>query len=249
VGRSARSMEVSVRVPMDRIAVLIGRKGMTRKSLEKAANVGLEIDSETGDVSITWDPEKTDPVVMMKFPELVKAIGRGMSPKKAIKLMEDEVYFQLYDMREWVGKQYLQQKRMRGRLIGSEGKIRKFIESNSGCEMAVYGSTVVLIGDEEGLPLAANAVERILRGAEHSTVVKAMERERRDRKLASRRLDSIAERGPETSTGFDELVPGLADARARNRRYKNAQVDPEDEEAINEMMELAEDETIEYGEE
>lgn len=243
-------MEVSVRVPMDRIAVLIGRKGATRKSLEVAAKVSLDIDSKSGDVSIIWDPNETDPVMIMKFPEIIKAIGRGMSPKKAIRLLGDEVFFQLYDMRDWVGKQYLQQKRMRGRLIGSEGKIRKFIESNSGCEMSVYGSTVVIIGDEEGLPLACSAVERILRGSEHSTMVKGMERERRERKLASRRLDYIEEKLPEGETaGFDDLVPGLADARARSRRYKNAQVDPEDDEAVAEMMELAEDETIYYSEE
>lgn len=243
-------MEVSVRLPMDRVGVLIGVKGATRRSLEEAANVKLDIDSHSGDVNIQWKPEDTDPVQMMKLPNIIRAIGRGMSPKKAIKLLDDEVYFQMYDMRDWVGKQYLQQKRMRARLIGSEGKIRKFIESNSGCEMAVYGSTVVLIGDEEGLPLASNAVERILRGAEHSTVVKGMERERRDRRMAARRLDYIEEKAPAgESAGFDHLVPGLADARARQRRFKNSQVDPEDADAVAEMMELADDETIEYGEE
>jgi ribosomal RNA assembly protein len=152
-------------------------------------------------------------------------------------------------MREWTGKQYLQQKRMRGRLIGSDGKIRRFIEQNSGCEMAVYGRTIVLIGDEEALPLASHAVERILQGSEHGTVIKALERERREQKLASRRLDYIQEKGETAIAGFDELVPGLSDARSRERRYKNAQVDPEDDEAVNEMMELADDETIQYAEE
>lgn len=242
-------METSVRVPKDRIAVLIGKGGATRKRLEKAANVSMLIDSTSGDVSITWDPAKTDPIKMMKFPEIIKAIGRGMSPNKAIKLLEDECYFQLYDMREWVGKQYLQQKRMRGRLIGSEGKIRRFIEQNTGCEMAVYGSTVVLIGDEEGLPLASNAVERILRGSEHGTVIKALERERRDKKMAARRLDYIQEKGETSDSGFEQLVPGLAEARQRSRRHKSSQVDPDDEEAVTEMMELADDESVSWDEE
>jgi hypothetical protein len=67
--------------------------------------------------------------------------------------------------------------------------------------------------------------------------------------LASRRLDYIQEKGETAIAGFDELVPGLSDARSRERRYKNAQVDPEDDEAVNEMMELADDETIQYAEE
>ena len=49
---------------------------------------------------------------------------------------------------------------------------------------------------------------------------------------------------------FDALVPGLADARRRKeRRFKSAQVDPDDEEEVAEMLELAEDESITYGEE
>ncbi len=76
-----------------------------------------------------------------------------------------------------------------------------------------------------------------------------LERERRDRKMRVRRLDNIEERRPETSTGFEELVPGLADARRRQRRFTNSQVDPEDEEEIAKMMELADDESITYAEE
>lgn len=242
-------MESIVRVPKDRIAVLIGKSGATRKALEEGSGAAIVIDSNTGDVTLTWSVEGADPILMMKLPDIVKAIGRGMAPKKALQLLDDDCYFQLYDMREWVGKQSTQQSRMRGRLIGRDGRIRRMIEENSGCEMSVYGSTVVLIGDEEGLPLANSAVERILRGAEHSTVIKMLEREQRDRKMRVRRLDYIQEKLPETSTGFEELVPGLADARRRQRRFTNAQVDPADEEEIAEMMELAEDESITYAEE
>jgi ribosomal RNA assembly protein len=242
-------METIVRVPKDRIAVLIGRSGVTRKALEEGSGAAIVIDSRTGDVTLTWPVEGADPVLMMKLPDLVKAIGRGMAPKKALQLLDDDCYFQLYDMREWVGKQPTQKSRMRGRLIGRDGRIRRMIEENTGCEMSVYGSTVVLIGDEDGLTLANSAVERILRGAEHSTVIKMLERERRQRKMRVRRLDSIEERRPETSAGFEELVPGLADARRRQRRFTNSQVDPEDEKSVDEMMELQEDESITYAEE
>ena len=45
-------------------------------------------------------------------------------------------------------------------------------------------------------------------------------------------------------------MPGLdAAKRKRERRYKDAQVNPEDQEAVGEMMELAEDESIAFEEE
>ena len=52
-------MELLARIPKDRIAVLIGKEGRTRKMLEKASGASLEIDSATGDVSAIWEEEET----------------------------------------------------------------------------------------------------------------------------------------------------------------------------------------------
>ena len=57
-------MEGLARIPKDRIAVLIGRKGATRKALEDATNSKLHIDSTSGDVSVIWDDE-FDPIIRM----------------------------------------------------------------------------------------------------------------------------------------------------------------------------------------
>jgi len=115
------------RVPMDRIAVLIGAKGATAKSLRHAAGCKtLDIDSNTGDVEVVWgEPGSYDPVKAMKFPDVIKAIGRGMAPKAAIRLLDDDHFFELVDIRSFVGKRSNQQRRIRARIIGSQGKIRK----------------------------------------------------------------------------------------------------------------------------
>ena len=98
------------------------------------------------------------------------------------------------------------------------------------------------------MPLASQAIERLLQGAEHSSVLKHLETERRKKRMASRHLESIDTHGG--SDLFDALVPGLdAARRKRERRYKDSQVDPDDTGAIEEMMELAEDESIGFEEE
>jgi ribosomal RNA assembly protein len=240
-------MEGLARIPQDRIAVLIGRKGATRRALEKATNSKLHIDSTSGDVSVVWNDE-FDPILRMKFPDVIRAIGRGMNPERALQLLKDDQHLTLYDMREYVGKNANQQRRIRSRLIGRNGRIRELIEEHSGAEVVIYGSTVVIIGDEEALPLASQAIERLLQGAEHSSVLKHLETERRKRRMSSRNLESI----DTTQDGgrFDALVPGLEAARRkRDRRYKDAQVDPDDTDAIDAMMELAEDESIGFEEE
>jgi ribosomal RNA assembly protein len=241
------------RVPQGRIAVLIGAKGVTAKSLHKAAGCKeFNIDSDTGDVEVLWgEPGSYDPVKAMKLPDVIKAIARGMAPKAAIRLLQDDHFFELVELREFVGKRANQQRRIRARIIGSEGKIRKLIEGLTNTEITIYKSTVVLVGHEEGLAAARVAIEMIAGGAEHGTVLNFLEKDRRRSKLASRSLDSIEIRSDEPSeSGFEDLVPGLADlSERRNRRMRAAQIDPEDLEAVELVMELADDESIIYSEE
>ncbi len=242
-------MELLARIPKDRIAVLIGKGGRTRKMIEKACGAEIEVDSTTGDVSADWGSEKVDLIIRMKMPDVIRAIGRGLAPKRAVKLLDDDVFLRMYDIREWVGRQPNQTRRMRSRLIGRNGRIRSLIEEITDTEMAIYGSTVLVIGDEDGLALATPAIENILNGAEHGTVLHGLEQDRKRMRIQSRSLESFEPSG-ESSDNFDLLVPGLADARRRReRRYKSSQVDPEDEEEVSEMLELADDELISFEEE
>ena len=126
------------------------------------------------------------------------------------------------------------------------------IEGLTDTQITIYNSTVVLVGEEEGLSAARQAVEMIAGGAEHGTVLNFLERDRRRSRITNRQLESIEVREdlPASNAGFEELVPGLSDlAKRRSRRMRASQVDPEDEEAVSKMMELEEDEGVSWGEE
>jgi ribosomal RNA assembly protein len=243
-------MELMARIAKDRIGVLIGKSGETKLEIEKSARCTLHIDSDTGAVHAKWLDE-SDPIVRIKMPDVIRAIGRGMAPSRAIRLLEDDVHLKMYDIREWVGRQPNQIKRMRGRIIGRNGRIRELIEELSGVELVVYRSTVVVVGDLESLAIGSSALERVLAGAEHGTVLKFLETERRRQRMERQTLTMHEERAAPISSGFDALVPGLAAARERRneRRFKASQVDPEDADAVSEMMQLADDESIDWGEE
>ena len=242
-------MELLARVPKNRIAVLIGKGGQTRKMLEEISGAELDIDSQTGEVMAEWK-EEPDPVVRMKMPDVVLAIGRGLAPSRAIQLIQDDVFLRMYDIREWVGRQPNQTRRMRSRLIGRNGRIRSLIEEISNCEMAIHGSTVLVIGDRDGITLAGPAIEGILRGSEHSTILHGLEQDRKRMRMQSRQLESFEERGSGVSSKFDTLVPGLAQARRRReRRHKASQIDPSDSDEVSEVMHLADDESVTFEEE
>jgi len=227
-------MEHLSRVPKDRIAVLIGKSGKTRQMIEEACEGKLTIDSHSGDVSISWTGDP-DPIRRMKVPDVIAAIGRGFSPDRAVQLLGDNVFLRMYDIREWVGRQPNQTRRMRSRLIGTNGRIRTLLEEMSRCEIAVYGSTVAVMGDNESLALAAPAIEGILDGSEHSTVLFGLEQDKRRQRLRSKNLETFRDKSSIDSDSFESMVPGFSEARRRM--------------ADSNPMELEEGESVRFEEE
>ena len=227
-------MEHLSRVPKNRIAVLIGKAGRTREMIEKACGGSLTIDSQSGDVSISWEGEP-DPIKRLKVPDVIAAIGRGFSPERAVQLLEDDFFLRMYDIREWVGRQPNQTRRMRSRLIGTNGRIRTLIEEHTGCEISIYGSTVAVIGDDDSLALAAPAIEGILGGSEHGTVLFGLEQDRKRQRLRSKNLDTFSDKSRGPSESFESLVPGFSEARERM--------------AGDAPLELEEGESVSFGEE
>ncbi len=176
-----------VRIPKDRVGCLIGTKGETRKTLQRIAGVKMRIDGE-GEV-IIHDERAEDPLMGLKMVEVVKAIGRGFPPEKAMRLFQDDEYLEILDIKEHVSSRANQIPRVRARLIGTGGKTRSIIEDLTGVEMVIYGNTVALIGDSVTLPVAKHAVELILRGSEHSTVYKYLESQRPRLRIAEMGFD------------------------------------------------------------
>ena len=247
---SAVNMESSLKIPKKRIAIIIGKGGETKRMLVEASGcISIFINSDSGDVIIKWGkPGSFDPLMMMKLPDVIKAIGRGMNPTKAISLLNDDMLFELIELKSFVGKKANQQRRMRSRIIGSEGKIRKRIETLTNSEITVYGGTIIIIGSDLGLPMASEAIKKLLNGAEHGPVLKRLEIIGRKQRITSRSLESIELK--ENSLGFEHLVPGLSNiAERRNRKLKNFQPDINNEEDLSKLMKLGEDEQIDWSEE
>ncbi len=170
---------IYVRIPRDRIGVLIGHKGETRRMLEERSGLKLDVDTDDNEVMIHDEVEGVDPLMVLKMRDIVKAIGRGFSPQRAMRLFSDDAYFELLDIHDYVGKHKNHIRRVTARIIGSEGKTRKLIEEHTGCQLTVYGHTVGLIGDLENLGNAKQACDMLLNGAEHASVYRFLEAQRR----------------------------------------------------------------------
>ena len=168
-----------VKIPQDRIGVLIGAGGETMREIEQRAEVRLDIDSEEGSVRIE---RVGDPVVGLKGPDIVKAIGRGFAPEDALRLLEDDMMmFDVIDVGA-AARNKSDLERQKGRLIGEGGRTRELMEELTGASVTIYGSTLGVIGGPQQVEAVREAAEMILDGAPHGAVYSFLERKRNELK-------------------------------------------------------------------
>ena len=172
-----------VKVPKERLGALIGPEGKVRNHIEEKLNVNLQIDSETGDVQITLNPNAPDPTALFRAKDVVTAIARGFSPEHAFQLIDnEEIALEIIDLHETIGKSEADLKRLKGRIIGQQGKTRRIIEELTETHVSVYGHTIGIIGDNEQIEIAKQAIRMLLHGSLQNTVYNFLQKKSRDLK-------------------------------------------------------------------
>lgn len=166
-----------LKIPRDRVAVLIGQKGETKKHIESVTKTKINVDSKEGDVSI----KGKDALSMYAAKEIVRAIGRGFNPEIAQLLLKQDYSFELINLTDYARSKN-DEKRLKGRVIGEKGKSRNTIEDLTESSISVYGKTIAIIGEINSVSLARRAVESLLSGSPHANVYKWLEKQRRNLK-------------------------------------------------------------------
>jgi ribosomal RNA assembly protein len=159
-----------LKIPRDRVGVLIGPKGRAKKRIETFFGVDLTIDSDSGSVEIALKPETKDVSVIFMVQNIVRAIGRGFSPQRAEILAKEDFDLHIIDLCDYVGESRNALARVRGRIIGKNGRSRALLEELTETRISVYGDTVAIIGSVESLGVAREAVMKLIKGSFHKTV-------------------------------------------------------------------------------
>jgi ribosomal RNA assembly protein len=175
------SFEQVVRIPLERVGAVIGKEGATKRFLEDEMGVKLSIDSREGMVTVKSDSAlKTDPFSATR---VIEAIGRGFSPQRARRLLDEGTALAVIDLRDYAGRSVSSLARIRGRVIGLKGKSRRVIEELTACHLSVYGRTVAIIGEAGEVQLASDAVKSLATGSQHRTVYNTLQKARTKRKM------------------------------------------------------------------
>lgn len=166
---------LEIKIPKERVAVLIGKNGETKKDLEEFSSSKIEVDSKEGDVKIVG----SDSLKLYAVKEVIRAIGRGFNPEIAKLLFKPDYVLEIIPLLDFV-KHKGHFERIKGRVIGSNGKSRETIESLTDTYLSVYGKTVSVLGRAEDVVISMKAVESLLQGSPHANVYKLLEKNRRN---------------------------------------------------------------------
>jgi len=170
-------MTQHITVPNDRIGVIIGQKGSTKRLIEEKGGCELRIDSKTGRIEVY---NAKDPLEELRIRDVITAIGRGFSPEKALRLMdEEELTLDIINLSS-VAANEKEIKRISSRVIGTNGRMREYIEKMTGCNISVYGKTISIIGNPRGREIAHTGIQMLINGSPHGPVYSFLEKKHRE---------------------------------------------------------------------
>ncbi|MFT4260939.1 MAG: KH domain-containing protein [Candidatus Woesearchaeota archaeon] len=162
-----------LKIPKDRIAVLIGKEGAVKEELELLTGINIDIDSKEGDVKLKGE----NSLNLYALKEVILGISRGFNPDIAQLLLKQDYVLDIIPLLDYIkNKNHLE--RIKGRVIGAKGKSRQTIESLTDTFISVYGKTIAIIGRSENVVSAKQAVESLLQGSPHSNVYRFLEKNR-----------------------------------------------------------------------
>ena len=175
-------LSLSLHIAEDRIPVVIGNKGMTKSEISKKCSVKIEIESESGEITITSTSKNFDQYGALKARDIISAISSGFSPERAFRILDEETLFQVLDLRNFTSSSN-STNRIKGRIIGEKGKARKNLEELTNTFISIYGHTIGLIGSYEEMKLATDAIMLLIKGRSHKSVYEMLYQAKRRAKI------------------------------------------------------------------
>ncbi|MDD4483392.1 MAG: KH domain-containing protein [Methanoregula sp.] len=169
-----------LKIATSRVGVLIGKGGATKKELEAKTHTTISIDSKEGLVKVEAAEENAIP--LLRAVEIVNALNAGFSPQRAFEMIEDEdLLLDIIDLSR-AADNPRQLDRLRGRIIGKDGRAREQIENMTDVDISVFGHTVGLIGYPEQMKVARAAIDMLIEGVPHENVFAFLDKKKKEAK-------------------------------------------------------------------
>ena len=159
-------MKDFIKIPQERKEILKKDKKI-EENIEEFTQTKIEVND---DVAIEGESFN-----VFQAKNVLKAFGRGFDVNNTLYLLEDEYGLEIIDLSEFT-KSKERMATLKGRVIGTGGKTRKYIEKYTDVKVCVFGKTISLIGKWEKINIAKEAIMKIINGSTHNTIYKWLEK-------------------------------------------------------------------------
>jgi ribosomal RNA assembly protein len=114
---------------------------------------------------------------------IIEAFDFGFDLKDALSLTSETIIFRKLNIKDFTRRKDLEE--VRGRIIGTEGKTKRALESVSGCAVVLHDNAVGIIGPAETIEEATTAIGNLIRGSKQANIYRFLERMNTERKIKS----------------------------------------------------------------
>lgn len=164
-----------LKIPKERISVLIGVKGSIKRKIQRLTKTRLIVNSEEGDIFIEGDS-----LDVFNCLNVVKAIARGFNPDIALKLLDEDTSIEIISLDEF-SRSKKDIIRLKSRLIGTQGRARSHLEELTSTNISVYGKTISIIGRTDDVFIARQGIINLINGSKHGNVYLFIEKQKKKR--------------------------------------------------------------------
>jgi len=161
----------------ERLGVIVGPNGETKRKLEEAFGVELAVDSRNATVYIV-PGESLRPINVMRARQAIEAISLGFSPEEAMLLSNESYVYDVIDLSD-IARKKSDLPRIKSRLIGEDGRAKTTIEQATRTKIVVSDKVVGILGEYDNVMVARKALSMLIDGRKHGTVYNYLRREAR----------------------------------------------------------------------
>lgn len=119
--------------------------------------------------------------------KVLEAINLGFIVDKALELKLDNMMLQTVNIKDITKRHDLE--RVRARIVGTRGKTRTTLENLTGCFISLHDNKVGIIGNNQEIEEAVQAITSIIQGSKQGNVYARTEREMKKKRLRGRGIE------------------------------------------------------------
>jgi ribosomal RNA assembly protein len=152
----------------------IGKVLQNKKKLE--SELEIKITNQGKNLFVDGDTDKEFTAI-----QLMEAINLGFSIEKALLLKDENIILQTIHIKDITKRHDLE--RVRARIIGTQGKTLKTLDTLTNCEFSLQDNQIGIIGDTEDIEEAIQAVTSLIQGSKQANVYAHAEKEIKKKRL------------------------------------------------------------------